>query len=450
MRTTCFLLFGIMLVVNCHAQQVTREEAVRAAINTIRYEKNGDANRQVDTVFTKTLKGDTLMYEVLFDDGNIVLLSGNRACIPVLGVILIEAADTNSISSEIDTNSIFAGEENTPDGLCVFLNDYEQQIAYCFRHNITGYYSRLWQQLQTYDSSLLQSRLKVGPLLTAEWGQMKSNDKGYYQPDYCAYNELVTEANCYGNYCQKCPAGCVAVAMGQIMKYWNHPDENPQENLQFDWNDMPDALIRHNNSNYYAEERAVATLLRDCGKQSKMSYCSNYYPCGSGASPDSACIALRGYGYADAVLLHRSDYPDWILRIIGEIENGVTLFYSGWNKAGDGGHAFVCDGYKTVIGGYKFHFNWGWNGRKDGWFVLDKLTPDGYNFSYYHCAIFNLYPTDCFSNIIRTRDTLFASGTIKDYAAKERIRNNGYAYVVTGNATIHQQAGDEILLTNGF
>jgi hypothetical protein len=138
------------------------------------------------------------------------------------------------------------------------------------------------------------------------------------------------------------------------------------------------------------------------------------------------------------------------LRIIGEIENGVPLFYSGWNKAGDGGHAFVCDGYKTVIGGYKFHFNWGWNGRKDGWFVLDKLTPDGYNFSYYHCAIFNLYPTDCFSNIIRTRDTLFASGTIKDYAAKERIRNNGYAYVVTGNATIHQQAGDEILLTNGF
>ena len=443
-------LLGMTLGINGYAQQVSQREAVQAAINTIRYEKNGDANRQVDTVFAKIMKNDTLMYEVLFDDGNIVLLAGNKACIPVLGIILLEATDTNSISSVVDTNSIFAGGDNVPDGLIDFLDDYEQQITYCFRNNITGYYSRLWQQLQTYDSNLLRSGPKVDPLLTTEWGQMESNDKGYYQPAYCAYNALVTESSCQNALCSYCPAGCVAVAMGQIMKFWNHPDENPQQNLQFDWNNMPNALFFHNNSNYNVEERAVATLLRNCGQQSKTTYCRSHYPCGSSASPDTACLALRGYGYADAVLLQRSDYPVWILRIKSEIENGNPLFYCGGNKAGNKAHAFVCDGYKTTICGYKFHFNWGWNGRKDSWFVLDKLTPDGLNYSYYHCAIFNLYPTACFSNIIRERDTVFSVGTIKNYAAKENIRNNGYTYIINNNASIHLQAGEEILLTNGF
>jgi len=181
-----------------------------------------------------------------------------------------------------------------------------------------------------------------------------------------------------------------------------------------------------------------------------MTYCSNYYPCGSSASPDTACLALRGYGYCDAILLRRSDCSDWLLRMINEINNGDPLFYCGWNNEGSEAHAFVCDGYKTVIGGYQFHFNWGWNGGKDGWFTLDNLTPGNHNYSYDHCAIFNLYPTACFSSIIRECDTVFLDGTIKEYAVKEGIRNNGHAYVISNNASIHLQAGDEILLSNGF
>ena len=35
-------------------------------------------------------------------------------------------------------------------------------------------------------------------------------------------------------------------------------------------------------------------------------------------------------------------------------------------------HAFVCDGYD---GEGLFHFNWGWDGKADGYFAIDFLNP---------------------------------------------------------------------------
>ena len=442
-------LLGMTLGINGYAQQVSQREAVQAAINTIRYEKNGDANRQVDTVFAKIMKNDTLMYEVLFDDGNIVLLAGNKACIPVLGIILLEATDTNSISSVVDTNSIFAGGDNVPDGLIDFLDDYEQQITYCFRNNITGYYSRLWQQLQTYDSNYLRNGIEVGPFISTKWGQSESNDKRASDRDPYAYNALVSEN---GLHCDKCLAGCVAVAMAQIMKVWDYPKGNPQRCLEFNWSNMPNALLLQDNSNYNVEKLAIAYLLRDCGQLANMHYCSNHVNCGSGSVIDSACQALRMYGYSDIFPLQRSEYPGWIPLLIDELDNERPIDYFGKNGLGYGGHSFVCDGYKErpLLGGYKFHFNWGWNGKKDGWFVLDKLTPGNHNFSFTHQAIFNIYPTGCYLNIVMKCGKFFSSGMVEEYTAIDSFQNDGYAYIIGNNASIHLQAGEEILLTNGF
>ena len=48
-----------------------------------------------------------------------------------------------------------------------------------------------------------------------------------------AYNYYVTEThdNCSCN-SQRCPAGCVAVAVAQIMKYWNYPVYLPNQTYQ--------------------------------------------------------------------------------------------------------------------------------------------------------------------------------------------------------------------------
>ena len=58
-------------------------------------------------------------------------------------------------------------------------------------------------------------------------------------------------------------------------------------------------------------------------------------------------------------------------------------------------HAFVCGGYD---GEGMFHFNWGWDGKADGYFAIDFLNPvveeepwkTGYNGS--QSAVLNIHP----------------------------------------------------------
>lgn len=73
------------------AQQVTQTEAINAAINTMKYEtrSNLDIN-SISTVHEKIVNNNTLLYEVTFGDGYVVLLSGNKSCIPVLGIIMLD------------------------------------------------------------------------------------------------------------------------------------------------------------------------------------------------------------------------------------------------------------------------------------------------------------------------------------------------------------------------
>ena len=52
-----------------------------------------------------------------------------------------------------------------------------------------------------------------------------------------------------------------------------------------------------------------------------------------------------------------------------DLKAGRPIIYSGY---GDGGHCFVCDGYNEDE---YFHFNWGWGGMYDGYFLLNALAP---------------------------------------------------------------------------
>ncbi|WP_329905580.1 C10 family peptidase [Porphyromonas pogonae] len=53
-----------------------------------------------------------------------------------------------------------------------------------------------------------------------------------------------------------------------------------------------------------------------------------------------------------------------------ELDAGRPVQYAGMGR--EGGHSFVCYGYKTD--GY-FHFNWGWGGKLYGYFKLTALNP---------------------------------------------------------------------------
>lgn len=349
--------------------QVTQEQAVTAAINTIRY--NGRSNITSSNVekINTLHSGDTVfMYEVVFDTEDIVILSGNITCSPILGYILHDNEETQSILDNYD---------NIPDGLKEMINEYLEEIKYCFRNNISTGYQSEWQELQEYHPNRARRTEIVSPLITSKWGQSVSNDGS----DTHAYNYYVTESS---NSCEYCPAGCVSVAMGQIMNYWKYPVYVPYKTEQFDWCNMPDVLDTVSDS-YVSERNAVAMLLRDCGTSVNMIYC--YIGCVSGASDENALEAFKNYGFSNVVIEEKKLFSGWKQMLKDELNSGRPVYYSGESE--DVGHAFICDGYDS---NNMFHFNWGWNGKCDGWFKVRKLNPNGNNFSSNQIIIRNIYP----------------------------------------------------------
>jgi hypothetical protein len=63
------------------------------------------------------------------------------------------------------------------------------------------------------------------------------------------------------------------------------------------------------------------------------------------------------------------------------------VYYAGRSSSG---HAFILDGYNN---NEEFHFNWGWGGHYDGWFISTALTPSAiHDYSYEQDAIINIMP----------------------------------------------------------
>ena len=256
-----------------------------------------------------------------------------------------------------------------------------------------------WTQLLQGTAPKAVFDTSVDPLLSTTWGQ-----DPYYNalcPDSAGTGVMTL-------------AGCVATAMGRVMKYWNWPDTGvgshsyscAQYGTQsadfgstaYDWAHMPNVLTAASSA---AEVSAVATLLYHCGVAVDMGYGTSSQD-GSGSyviianhDLDYSCAenALRTYfKYSPAMTgVKRVLYSDdeWAALLKNDLDNERPVLYCGY---GDwGGHAFVCDGYDT--NGF-FHFNWGYDGVDDGFFSLSDLTLNTFFFSFnhHHAAILGLEP----------------------------------------------------------
>ena len=427
------------------AQAVSYDEAIYAAVKLMQLEsKSSVTTDSVSSVYTNTRDGNVLMYEVGFADGSIVLLSGNKSCTPILGMILAEE------------DGVSKGMLNRIDSISPAMRDllthYSDQIDYSFSSVITVPRSE-WLSLLSSDTNGIgrDDLRRVSPLIKTEWGQSRSNDgKQMY-----AYNHETPGCDRY----EHCPTGCVATAMAQILKYWDFPSIIPFKCNQYDWDNMPKKLNYQNNSNYTIERNAIAKLMHDCGILVNMDYCrQNYDTCEFESSASMYAYSENSYhtyGFSDAIYIARNNISDavWGVMLRLNLDDGMPLQYRGQSgPSSTGGHSFVCDGYKNPFSsGYKYHFNWGWNGDSDGWFTIDSLSSNiSPSYWYNQAAVFNIYPTDCWLNIIMECDKGFSSGVSRFYSAENDIRNNNHQYIVYNGASVQLQAGNEILLTNGF
>ena len=285
---------------------------------------------------------------------------------------------------------------NLPDNLKDLLDGYKQEIEF----------------LQTYkgdDLVVVEPSLKatggVEPLIKTTWGQ----EMPYYLQ--CPiYN---------GEYCV---VGCVATAMAQVMYYWKYPEScsgvdsyycsNIRQTLQalpattFDYNKM---LLSYCHWDYdlselvqdtYTDEQAqeAAKLSRYCGQAVRM----GYSPEGSGAYTYQQLNAMKNFGYRSTIEdVTKDGYwgggystSQWEELIKYELDAGRPILYSASGNAG--GHAFICDGYNNEG---RFHFNFGWYGTCDGWYVstaLNMTHRDGeqLNFNYSHEMLIGIEPPE--------------------------------------------------------
>ena len=355
------------------------DEVISVANNYVAPTKQ--TNSAIDTIFCKVdIAGDTVLYQILYKDKSFVLLSGSKACLPIL-----------AYGEAGSRYPIWDNTHDVPGGLLDLLGQYEAQVRHCFENDKTTLsFQADWCQLisNTNVDSKSVSSIVVPILLTSEWGQSVSNDSkdsnayNYYidQPDGCSHNA---------------PTGCCAVAMAQVLNYWKFPVYNVQGSRQFDWCNMANKLDT-SSSNYENERNSVAWLMKECGRLADMDY-----GCGESVSDEmSICRGLIDLGYTNSSYLYRGDFYvyynyNWEDILKTNLNAGMPVIYGA--KAGNGyGHAFVVDGYSSDN---KFHINWGRNGLWDNYYELRNLNPnDSIQFNSGHVAIFGILPSSSYSS----------------------------------------------------
>ena len=258
--------------------------------------------------------------------------------------------------------------DNMPGHVAAWLEGYDLEVQ---RLSGIGKRSPCW------DADPATPATALAPMLTTTWDQNQPYNIQCPSPQHGA----------------RPPAGCVAIATAQIMKYWNHPDTgygsrsytcegyNPISAdfgaTAYDWPNMPNQLTSVSSS---AEANAVAQLVFHIGVAVEMEYAADANSGSSATSIsfgeyDEVCAenAMK-YNFKYSPLLHceyKADYSDsaWQAMLHAELDAGRPVYYTG---RGGGGHAFVCDGYDDAG---LFHMNWGWGGYCDGYYAIGALNP---------------------------------------------------------------------------
>jgi len=221
-----------------------------------------------------------------------------------------------------------------------------------------------WDFLLQFDATRmpLTAYLSVPSLLQTRWNQ------GY------PYNKFLPAVGG-----QTVLAGCVNVAVGQVLRYYKYPlaskgvisylwDAPPPTPLQtilyrnYNWDNMPPAVDAATAA-YQADE--VALLMKDLGIANHTAF-----GVGDSATYFQAGVLTDNFGYSTSLAhMDNSDYAGFITTLQEEFVAGrpVLLTFPG--------HMTVADGYADDATGTKIHVNMGWGGSVDDYYYLNQPVP---------------------------------------------------------------------------
>ena len=373
MKKYVSLLILVLITISfSYGKNVNLINAKKVAKNIYYNRANIDLSQiNLKLEYVNIVNSDTMYYVFSNNGKGFIIISADDATMPLIGY---------SLDNEFKY-------DNKIDNFSFFLNTFEKQINYV-KKNKSIADLRIQKEWAKYlipqKNTNVQTELQ--PLLVHTWNQ-----------DWPYNAKCPEDVNGPGGHVY---VGCVALAMAQVIKYWNYPAVGTgthtnysyfnggygnltvnYANEHYIWTNMPLRLLVENDD--------VATFLYDCSVAVNMHYSAN----GSGSSTDYIVDAVKNYySYDNSVnSKNRDDYSDanWKNILKAEIDAKRPMVYTGMDSNLGSGHAWNCDGYNTSD---EFHMNWGWGGYNNGFFNLDDFTSTGYNFDSDFKAIVSIFP----------------------------------------------------------
>ena len=294
---------------------------------------------------------DTLMYAINFaEDKGFAILSADKRTEPILAIIE---------EGSFDEAELQVGKD---DGFLFFLDGAVRMM----QEDILAYEA-------TPDTKSLHTggytvTSQLGPLLHTRWNQ----------------------TGIYGSYCPNGIGGCVAIAVAQILSYYQTPGSVSWSynatggSATLHWSQIISDCDSHYGKLIYSDcvtsGNEVAHLVRYLG----LSMDADYKSDATSIDRNKPIKWFNKWSNLNATSLSKYDQSG----IISAIRSGKPVYACGYSKrthflitwGHSGGHAWVYDGViiakKNGVSSTFIHCNWGWGGYKNGYYLGNAFNTE--------------------------------------------------------------------------
>lgn len=205
---------------------------------------------------------------------------------------------------------------------------------------------------------------QVPRMVDTIWDQSTENNDLFNK--YCPMVGLFTK--------HKAPAGCVSIALSQIIAYHEFPRPQVCNDVQIDYPEMK-KIYSYKYGRWEGTEASsemLSQFIFYVGTKARTKYHSIFGQTWGFAWPANAANCLEELGYKNVTLKNCYDEDE----VLAMLDNGCPVFMSA-KRLPWSGHAWVIDGYmireysneagKVTKKQPLIHCNWGWGGKSNGY-----------------------------------------------------------------------------------
>ena len=386
------ILLTVLVLTSCgiFAQSVSVQTAKKVANSYLQSVnqstlKSASPNHEKDQfplINSAVVNKDTIYY-VINDTINksFVIVAADNRVWPILAY---------STSSNFNTR-------NLPPALADWMEMRKLEIAYVKTNNLKADIQTTSKWNELLAGQAVEDTTSVRPLTKTWWHQVHPYN------GWCPSSPLIPKDSTYNG---RAAAGCLPIAVAQLMKYWNFPKKgkglNSYPNSTFGTQSVDFGAATYaweqmtNNPNASGSlSKEVQKLIYHCG----VAFDTEFGLAGSNSEYFSKDRWIDFFNYSTEAQKFEREFfkgtdTDWENLIKAELNSYRPVWYvsTGTSSGNPSAHVYICDGYKNTN---YFHFNWGWglDPKDTQWyFYLKSLTPGKSIFNENHRMIIKLFP----------------------------------------------------------